>query len=78
MALGTAMTLTTTIKRRLCNGVNDQMTITHHRLAVAANAGTDLFVCSNNAQVQLGGSVSGVGGGQSERGAGSSRLPSPR
>ncbi len=36
----------------------------------SANAGNDIFVCSNNAQVQLGGSVSGAGGGQWSGGAG--------
>ncbi|MBK7247189.1 MAG: gliding motility-associated C-terminal domain-containing protein [Flavobacteriales bacterium] len=70
VALGTATLTLTTIQNGLCNGVNDQMTITIIA-SPAANAGNDLFACSNNAQVQLGGSVSGAGGGQWSGGAGS-------
>ncbi|MBZ0204810.1 MAG: gliding motility-associated C-terminal domain-containing protein [Flavobacteriales bacterium] len=68
-ALGTATLTLTSTQNGLCNAVSDQMVITIIA-APTANAGNDLFVCSNNAQVQLGGSVSGAGGGQWSGGAG--------
>jgi len=69
VALGTATLTLTSTGNGLCNPVNDQMVISIIGAPVA-NAGTDLFVCSNNPVVQLGGSVSGAGGGQWSGGAG--------
>ncbi|MBK7113654.1 MAG: gliding motility-associated C-terminal domain-containing protein [Flavobacteriales bacterium] len=69
VALGTATLTLTSTGNGLCNAVNDQMVITIIA-SPSANAGNDIFVCSNNAQVQLGGSVSGAGGGQWSGGAG--------
>ncbi|MBK8498602.1 MAG: gliding motility-associated C-terminal domain-containing protein, partial [Flavobacteriales bacterium] len=69
VALGTATLTLTSTGNGLCNAVSDQMVITIIGAPVA-NAGNDLFVCSNNPQVQLGGSVSGAGGGQWSGGAG--------
>jgi gliding motility-associated-like protein len=69
VALGTATLTLTSTGNGLCNAVNDQMVISIIGAPVA-NAGTDLFVCSNNPGVQLGGSVSGAGGGQWSGGAG--------
>ena len=66
---GTATLTLTSTGNGLCNAVSDQMVINIIGAPVA-NAGTDLFVCSNNPQVQLGGSVSGAGGGQWSGGAG--------
>ncbi|MFZ1692132.1 MAG: PKD domain-containing protein [Flavobacteriales bacterium] len=70
VALGTATLTLTSTQNGLCNAVSDQMVITIIA-SPSANAGNDLFVCSNNANVQLGGSVSGAGGGQWSGGAGS-------
>ena len=69
VALGTATLTLTTTQNGLCNAVSDQMTITIIASPVA-DAGNDLFVCSNNSQVQLGGAVNGAGGGQWSGGAG--------
>ncbi|HMN04495.1 MAG TPA: gliding motility-associated C-terminal domain-containing protein [Flavobacteriales bacterium] len=69
MALGTATLTLTTTQNGLCNAVSDQMVITIMASPVA-NAGNDIFVCSNNAVVQLGASVTGAGGGQWSGGAG--------
>jgi gliding motility-associated-like protein len=69
VALGTATLTLTSTQNGLCNAVNDAMTITIIAAPVA-DAGNNLFVCSNNASVQLGGSVSGAGGGQWSGGAG--------
>jgi len=63
VALGTASLTLTSTQNGLCNVVSDAMTITIIAAPVA-DAGNNLFVCSNNANVQLGGSVSGAGGGQ--------------
>jgi gliding motility-associated-like protein len=70
VALGTATLTLTSTGNGLCNAVSDAMTITINA-APTADAGANLFVCSNNAVVQLGGSVSGAGGGQWSGGAGS-------
>jgi gliding motility-associated-like protein len=70
VALGTVTLTLTSTQNGLCNPVSDQMTITIIAAPVA-DAGSDLFVCSNNANVQLGGSVAGAGGGQWSGGAGS-------
>ncbi|MBK7242089.1 MAG: gliding motility-associated C-terminal domain-containing protein [Flavobacteriales bacterium] len=69
VALGTATLTLTSSGNGLCNSVNDQMVITIIA-SPSANAGSNIAVCSNNAQVQLGGSVSGAGGGQWSGGAG--------
>ncbi|MDX9750480.1 MAG: hypothetical protein RBT71_05320, partial [Flavobacteriales bacterium] len=69
MALGTATLTLTSTGNGLCNPVSDQMTISIIAAPVA-DAGDDLFVCSNNPQVQLGASVTGAGGGQWSGGAG--------
>ncbi|MBS1569458.1 MAG: gliding motility-associated C-terminal domain-containing protein, partial [Bacteroidetes bacterium] len=69
VALGTATLTLTTTGNGLCNAVSDPMTITIIASPVA-DAGNDLFVCSNNPQVQLGGAVNGAGGGQWSGGAG--------
>ncbi|HRD52610.1 MAG TPA: gliding motility-associated C-terminal domain-containing protein [Flavobacteriales bacterium] len=69
VALGTATLTLTSTGNGLCNAVSDQMVISIIGAPVA-NAGNDLFVCSNNPSVQLGGSVSGAGGGQWSGGAG--------
>ncbi|MBK9146810.1 MAG: gliding motility-associated C-terminal domain-containing protein [Flavobacteriales bacterium] len=69
VALGAATLTLTSTGNGLCNAVSDQMVITIIGAPVA-NAGSDLFVCSNNPQVQLGGSVSGAGGGQWSGGSG--------
>ncbi|MCW5899815.1 MAG: gliding motility-associated C-terminal domain-containing protein [Flavobacteriales bacterium] len=65
---GVTLTLTTT-QNGLCSAVSDQMVITIIAAPVA-NAGNDIFVCSNNPLTQLGGSVTGAGGGQWSGGAG--------
>ncbi|HRF79525.1 MAG TPA: hypothetical protein PL070_05505, partial [Flavobacteriales bacterium] len=70
VALGTATLTLTSTQNGLCNPVTDQMTITIIAAPVA-DAGNNIFVCSNNANVQLGGSVTGAGGGQWSGGAGS-------
>ncbi|MEB2340957.1 MAG: gliding motility-associated C-terminal domain-containing protein [Flavobacteriia bacterium] len=69
VALGTATLTLTSTQNGLCNAVSDQMTITIIASPVA-NAGNDISVCSNNATVQLGASVTGAGGGQWSGGAG--------
>ncbi|MEO8590604.1 MAG: gliding motility-associated C-terminal domain-containing protein [Flavobacteriales bacterium] len=69
VALGTATLTLTSMGNGLCNAVSDQMVITIIA-SPSANAGADIAICSNNAQVQLGGSVSGAGGGQWSGGAG--------
>jgi gliding motility-associated-like protein len=69
VALGTATLTLTSTGNGLCNPVSDQMVITIIASPVA-DAGDDLFVCSNNPQVQLGASVTGAGGGQWSGGAG--------
>ncbi len=69
VALGTATLTLTSTSNGLCNAVSDQVVITIIA-SPSANAGADIAVCSNNAQVQLGGSVSGAGGGQWSGGAG--------
>jgi len=69
VALGTVTLTLTSTGNGLCNAVTDQMVVTIIGAPVA-NAGNDLFVCSNNPSVQLGGSVSGAGGGQWSGGAG--------
>ncbi|MCB0766903.1 MAG: gliding motility-associated C-terminal domain-containing protein [Flavobacteriales bacterium] len=69
VALGTVTLTLTSTGNGLCNAVNDQMVITIIASPVA-NAGNDIAVCSNNPNVQLGGSVSGAGGGQWSGGAG--------
>ncbi|MBL7962840.1 MAG: gliding motility-associated C-terminal domain-containing protein [Flavobacteriales bacterium] len=69
LALGTATLTLTSTGNGNCMPVQSQVTITINPAPVA-NAGADIFVCSNNAQVQLGGSVSGAGGGQWSGGAG--------
>jgi len=69
VALGTATLTLTSTQNGLCNAVSSQMTITIIASPVA-DAGNDLFVCSNNPQVQLGGAVNGAGGGQWSGGAG--------
>ena len=63
VALGTATLTLTSTQNGLCNPVSDAMTITIIAAPVA-DAGNNLFVCSNNPSVQLGGSVTGAGGGQ--------------
>jgi len=70
VALGSATLTLTSTGNGLCSAVNDAVTITINA-APTADAGADLLVCSNNAVVQLGGSVSGAGGGQWSGGAGS-------
>jgi len=69
VALGTATLTLTSTQNGLCSPVSDQMTITIIASPVA-NAGNDISVCSNNATVQLGASVTGAGGGQWSGGAG--------
>ena len=69
VALGTVTLTLTSTQNSLCNAVSDQMTISIIAAPVA-DAGNNLFVCSNNASVQLGGSVTGAGGGQWSGGAG--------
>ncbi|WKZ65678.1 MAG: gliding motility-associated C-terminal domain-containing protein [Flavobacteriales bacterium] len=69
VALGTVTLTLTSTQNGLCNAVSDQMTISIIAAPVA-EAGNNLFVCSNNASVQLGGSVAGAGGGQWSGGAG--------
>ncbi len=69
VALGTANLTLTTTGNGLCNAVADHMVITILASPVA-EAGNDISVCSNNPQVQLGGSVVGAGGGQWSGGAG--------
>ena len=69
VALGTATLTLTSTGNGLCNAVSDQIVITIIA-SPSANAGNNIAVCSNNAQVQLGGSVSGAGGGQWSGGAG--------
>ncbi|MEZ4789735.1 MAG: PKD domain-containing protein [Flavobacteriales bacterium] len=69
LALGTVTLTLTSTGNGLCNAVSDQMVITIIASPVA-NAGNDIAVCSNNPNVQLGGSVSGAGGGQWSGGAG--------
>ncbi len=69
VALGTATLTLTSTQNDLCNPVSDQMTITIIAAPVA-EAGNNLSVCSNNPSVQLGGSVTGAGGGQWSGGAG--------
>ncbi|MEZ4757858.1 MAG: gliding motility-associated C-terminal domain-containing protein [Flavobacteriales bacterium] len=69
VALGTATLTLTSTQNGLCNPVSDAMTITIIAAPVA-EAGNNLFVCSNNPGVQLGGSVTGAGGGQWSGGAG--------
>ena len=69
VALGTVTLTLTSTQNGDCNPVSDQVTITINNAPVA-DAGQNLFVCSNNANVQLGGSVSGAGGGQWSGGAG--------
>jgi hypothetical protein len=69
IALGTVTLTLTSTGNGNCNPVSDAMTITILDAPIA-DAGNPLFVCSNNAQVQLGGSVSGAGGGQWSGGAG--------
>jgi gliding motility-associated-like protein len=69
VALGVANLTLTTTQNGLCNAVSDQMAISIIASPVA-DAGADLFVCSNNAVVQLGGAVNGAGGGQWSGGAG--------
>ncbi len=70
LALGTVTLTLTSTGNGDCNPVSDQVTITILPAPVV-DAGDALFVCSNNAHVQLGGSVSGAGGGQWSGGAGS-------
>lgn len=70
IALGSVTLTLTSTQNGTCNPVSDAVTITIVHAPVA-NAGNALFICSNNAQVQLGGSVSGAGGGQWSGGAGS-------
>ncbi|MBK9765121.1 MAG: gliding motility-associated C-terminal domain-containing protein [Flavobacteriales bacterium] len=69
VALGSATLTLTSTGNGLCNAVSDQMVITIIA-SPSANAGNNIAVCSNNAQVQLGGSVSGAGGGQWSGGSG--------
>ncbi|MCB9167104.1 MAG: gliding motility-associated C-terminal domain-containing protein [Flavobacteriales bacterium] len=69
VALGTVTLTLTSTQNGLCNPVSDAMTISIIASPIA-NAGNDIAVCANNAQVQLGGSVSGAGGGQWSGGAG--------
>ncbi|MEO5617609.1 MAG: FlgD immunoglobulin-like domain containing protein [Candidatus Eisenbacteria bacterium] len=52
------LTLTTNDPAGPCGAVNDAMTITINRAAVA-NAGADRRVCASNSQAQLAGSVAG-------------------
>ncbi len=70
LALGTVTLTLTSTGNGNCNPVSDQVTITINPAPVV-DAGAALSVCSNNANVQLGGSVSGAGGGQWSGGAGS-------
>ncbi|MCB0783850.1 MAG: hypothetical protein KDC02_06400, partial [Flavobacteriales bacterium] len=69
IALGTATLTLTSTQNGDCLPVTDQMTITILPAPVA-DAGAPIAVCSNNAVVQLGGSVTGAGGGQWSGGAG--------
>lgn len=69
VALGTATLTLTSTQNGLCDPVSDLMVISILP-SPSSNAGSNLFVCSNNAQVQLGGSVNGAGGGQWSGGAG--------
>jgi hypothetical protein len=62
VAAGTVMLTLTSTGNGLCNAVIDQMVISIAPAPVV-NAGIDQTVCSNNANVQLAGSVSNAGGG---------------
>lgn len=69
VALGTVTLTLTSTGNGLCSPESDDITISIIASPVA-DAGADLFACSNNATVQLGGSVNGAGGGQWSGGAG--------
>lgn len=69
IALGTVTLTLTSTGNGQCSPESDDITITIIDSPVA-DAGADLFACSNNATVQLGGSVNGAGGGQWSGGAG--------
>src|SRR5690606_9508149 len=69
VALGFVTLTLTSTQNGDCNPVSDQMTITINNAPIA-DAGANIFACSNNASVQLGGSVTGAGGGQWSGGAG--------
>src|SRR5690606_28378635 len=62
------LTLTTT-GNGLCNAATDQVVLTFTD-APSANAGADVTVCANNADVALGGSVIVAGGGAWSGGSG--------
>ncbi|MCA1751706.1 MAG: hypothetical protein LC670_07915, partial [Flavobacteriales bacterium] len=66
-----SVTLTlTSLDNGNCNPVEDEVTYTFTP-APTADAGADLFICSNNPATQLNGSVSVAGGGQWSGGSGS-------
>ena len=60
VSLGTVTLTLTSTQNGTCNPVHDAMTITVIASPVA-NAGNNIFACSNNPSVQLGGSVAGAG-----------------
>ncbi|NSW46341.1 MAG: PKD domain-containing protein [Bacteroidales bacterium] len=70
IAAGTVTLTLTTTGNGLCNPETDQMTITITP-APTVNAGSDITVCKNNANVTLFGSVQNAGGGIWSGGLGS-------
>ncbi len=69
IASGSLVLTLTSTGNGLCNAENDNVTITFTP-APNVNAGPDVTVCANNADVNLAGSVSGATGGQWSGGLG--------
>jgi gliding motility-associated-like protein len=57
--VGEVTLIITSVGQEVCNAVSDTMSVTIASVS-AANAGNDISICSDDLQVQLGGSVSGA------------------